>query len=500
MTKSFLKIGDNILNKLKDTAFGKNDIRGIYGDDITEDLFYYIGKGYVKYLTEHSKNKPAEIWITITRDARNHSPSLVEALTNGVISTGANVVNLGLAPTPIGYYSEVVGINPAITDGNEITGALIVTASHNPPKYNGLKMTFNGQSLNEEQIKEVKAFTFREVENKSLPAIVGKVKTYDLIPDYTDIMIKNFGKIGQGIKVVVDSANATGGVVAPNLYRALGCEVVELYSNPNGNFPNHHPNPSDERTLTDIKKKVIETGADLGIAFDGDADRIGVIDSQGRSMTGDKLLLIYAQDVIEKLKGACKKPIIVSEVKCSQVLYDKINELGGNAIMCKTGHGFIKSKMKESGAVLAGEMSGHTFFKDRYHGFDDAVYAGCRIIEIVAERKKENPDFRIEQLLSPFNNVFSSPEVRFSCANELKKQTLQAFEKTVKENSALFGSKIKEIVTLDGLRIIFDDGFALIRQSNTEPVFTLRFEAKNEQQVKHYEKVMTGALENILKG
>lgn len=481
-----------------DTAFGKNDIRGIYGKDITEDLFYYIGKGFVKYLIEHSKKQPSEMWITITMDARNHSPSLVESLTKGVISTGANVVDLGLAPTPIGYYSEVVGIDPRVTEGNDIIGALIVTASHNPPPYNGLKMTFNGQSLNEAQIREVRNFTFGEVGSTALPTIVGKVKTYDLIPDYIEVMKNNFGRIGEGIKVVVDSANATGGVVAPNLYRSLGCEVVELYSNPNGNFPNHHPNPSDEKTLTDIKRAVVEEKADFGVAFDGDADRIGVIDSQGRSMTGDKLLLIYAQDLIEKMKDSNVKPVIVSEVKCSQVLYDQINETGGCAIMCKTGHGFIKGKMKETGAILAGEMSGHTFFKDKYHGFDDAVYAGCRTIEIVANNKKKNPDFKIEELLTPFDKVFSSQEVRFPCANELKKSTLQSFEKVVTENPDLFGDKIKEIVTLDGLRIIFDGGFALIRQSNTEPVFTLRFEAKDQEQAEKFQRVMTESLEKIL--
>ena len=486
--------------QILDTAFGKNDVRGIYGKDITEELFYYIGKGFVRYLVEHSKKQPSDMWLAIAIDARNHSPSLAKALINGVTSTGANIVDLGLAPTPIGYYAEVVGVNPSVTDGEEIIGALIVTASHNPPQYNGLKMTFNKQSLNEEQIKEVKTYTFEEVERPALPNNAGKIESYDLIPDYTDVMKRNFGRVGEGIKVVVDSANATGGVVAPNLYRAIGCEVVELYSNPNGNFPHHHPNPSDEKTLTDIKKTVLETGADLGIAFDGDADRIGVIDSKGQSMSGDKLLLIYALDVIEKMKGAHKKPVIVSEVKCSQVLYDEINRLGGEAVMCKTGHGFIKGKMKETGAILAGEMSGHTFFKDRYYGFDDATYAGCRIIEIIAGHKKNDPDFKVENLLTPFDKIFSSSEIRFHCENELKKSTLQAFEKIVASNPALFGEKIKEIVTMDGLRIVFDGGFALIRQSNTEPVFTLRFEAKDEASTLHYERVMVENLTKILEG
>lgn len=486
--------------KLFESAFGKNDIRGIYSKDITEDLFYYIGKGFVRYLFEKTKKVPSEMWLTVVRDARTHSPALTKALISGVISTGANVVDLGLAPTPIGYYSEVVGINSNVTEDNDIIGSLIVTASHNPSQYNGLKLTFAGQSLNEEQIKEVKELTFKEFEAKNLSGIPGKVKTYDLIPDYTDIMVKTFGRIGQGVKIVVDSANATGGVVAPNLYRALGCQVIELYSNPDGRFPHHHPNPSDERTLTDIKKTVVEEGADFGIAFDGDADRIGVIDSRGRSMSGDKLLLIYAQEILSKIKNPVKKPVIVSEVKCSQVLYDTINRIGGEAVMCKTGHGFIKSKMKETGAILAGEMSGHTFFKDRYYGFDDATYAGCRIIEIVAEQKKLNPNFKIEQLLSPFDEVFSSQEVRFPCPDELKKPTLAKFEEMVKANQDMFGDKIKDIITIDGMRIIFDGGFALIRQSNTEPVFTLRFEAKNQFRAETYQNVMVESLEKILKG
>lgn len=484
--------------EILDTTFGKNDIRGIYGKDITEELFYYIGKGFVKYLFDRTKKDPSLMWISVVRDARNHSPSLSAALIKGVVSTGANVVDLGLAPTPIGYYSEVVGVNPEVTGGEDITGALIVTASHNPPPYNGLKMTFNKQSLNEVQIKEIKKLTYEEIEATQVPRVNGQIKEYDLIPDYTEEMKRSFGKIGPGVKVVVDSANATGGVVAPNLYRALGCEVVELYSNPNGNFPNHHPNPSDEKTLNDIKRKVIETNADFGIAFDGDADRIGVIDSMGRSLTGDKLLLVFAQDLIEKMQTAHKKPVIVSEVKCSQVLYDKIDEMGGQAIMCKTGHGFIKAKMKETGAILAGEMSGHTFFKDRYHGFDDAVYAGCRVIEIVSNHKYKNPNFKIEQLLVPFDEVFSSQEVRFPCENELKKATLEAFEKLLRENIDLFGDKIKEIITMDGLRIIFDGGFALIRQSNTEPVFTLRFEAKDKAKAEHYQEVMTESLTKIM--
>ena len=482
------------------SAFGKNDIRGIYGDNVTEELFYYTGRGFVRYLAEQTGKSNPEIWISVCRDARLHSPALSKSLVEGILSTGANVVDMGLAPTPLGYYSEVVGLPPALTKYMPVTGAMIITASHNPSQYNGMKMTYNKQSLHEDQIKEVKELTEREY-NMQLPSAPnGIYAEYDLIPDYIDVMTKNFGKIGEGLKVVVDSANATGGIVAPKLYRALGCEVVELYSMPDGRFPHHHPNPSDEKTLTDIKRAVVENKADLGIAFDGDSDRIGVIDSEGNSLTGDKLLLIYAQDIIEKYNAKGIKPFIVSEVKCSQVLYDTIDELGGISVMCKTGHGFIKSKMKEVGAVLAGEMSGHIFFKDRYHGFDDAIYAGCRIIEILAEKKRQNKDFKIADLLTPFKKVCSSPEVRVSCPNSLKKPTLDTFEAIISKNPNFFGTKIKEIITIDGMRIVFEGGgFALIRQSNTEPVFTLRFEAKDEESVHKYEDLMVDKIVEIVK-
>ena len=481
-----------------DSAFGKNDIRGIYGQDVTEELYFFVGKAYVKYVSFKDQKLPKDLWITVCRDARNHSPALVKALIQGVTAAGANIVDLGLAPTPIGYYSNVVGINDTVTDGHDIDGALIVTASHNPSQYNGLKMTYKGQILGEEPIQELLKLVAEISQESLLSHTFGKTVEYDLIPDYTDVMKLNFGHVGEGLKIVVDSANGTGGVVAPALYRAIGCEVIELYSNPDGRFPNHHPNPSDEKTLDDIKRAVVENNADFGIAFDGDSDRIGVIDSQGRSMTGDKLLLIYALDLIEKYKNSGVKPVIVSEVKCSQVLFDTINSLGAEAIMCRTGHGFIKAKMKETGALLAGEMSGHTFFKDRYYGFDDAVYAGCRIIEIVSKKKKENPEFKVEDMLYAFDKVYSSHEVRLICPNDLKKEALNKFSNIVKENENLFGSKIKDIITIDGMRIVFDGGFALVRQSNTEPVFTLRFEAKTKDECDRFERITVETLEECI--
>ena len=479
-------------------AFGKNDIRGIYGDDITEELFYKTGRAFIEYLKKQTAKDKKQIWVTVTRDARTHSPSLAKSLIEGVVSTGANAVDLGLAPTPIGYYSEIAGVPSNLTDGEKILGAMIVTASHNPKEYNGLKMTYNGRTLNESQIKEVKELTFKEFEKENTHTNGGKIKQYDIIPDYIKDMKQRFGNVGQGVKVVVDSANATGGVVGPKLYREIGCDVIELFSTPDGNFPNHHPNPSDLKTLKVIEETVVENNADAGIAYDGDSDRIGVITPDGKPLTGDKLLLIYAQDILNTIDDKSKLTV-VSEVKCSQVLFDSINNAGGHAVMCKTGHGYIKDKMKETNALLAGEMSGHTFFKDKYYGFDDAIYAGCRIIEIIAKNKKKNNNFKLQDMLKPFDTVCSSDEVRFPCPNEKKKETLEKVKQCVEANKNLFGSPIKEIITLDGMRIVFEGGFALIRQSNTEPVFTLRFEGKNKENCERYKNCMIKTLEEVLK-
>ncbi len=488
-------------------AFGKNDIRGIFPTEVSPKIFYTAAKAYVAFvLNELEKNNQKtsskDLLFTVCMDARLHSPELKNAVIQGITSTGANILDLGLAPTPLGYYSEYAKIPTEITQNKKVKGALIVTASHNPKEYNGLKMTFNRQSLGESQIKEIKRLAEEIAVNDTLyrQVITGFTKKYDIITSYQDKLYDMFGKIGKygdkKIKVVVDSANATGGIVAPQLYRDLGCEVVELYSEPDGNFPNHHPNPSDLKTLDDIRKKIIEEKADFGIAFDGDADRIGAIDEDGTPLTGDKLLLIYAKDLIETLKVHGEKPTIVSEVKCSQVLYDTINNMGGNAVMTKTGHGYIKSKMKETEALLAGEMSGHTFFKDRYYGYDDAIYAGCRLIEIVAKNKIKNPNFKLTELIEDFKKVYLSDEYRLKCPNDYKKAVLEELKSIVCED--LFNSKIKEIITIDGMRIIFDDGFALIRQSNTEPVFTLRFEAKTKEKCEHYAKTLVETVNKLV--
>lgn len=477
------------------SAFGKNDIRGIFPKEVNSELFFHTARGYVKWVSSKLsqmgvQRKSDKMCFVVAMDARLHSEELKNSIVDGLTSAGANVLDLGLAPTPIGYFGEFTNYDEEYLENTKIMGSLIITASHNPSEYNGLKMTFNKASLEEEEIKEVKNKTEEVFELSKLGKYAyckkGWVKKPDLVSEYMDKLQRNFHV--DNIKIVTDCANATAGVVAPELYKRIGCEVVELYTEPDGNFPNHHPNPSVEATLEDLKKKVIETKADFGIAFDGDSDRIGVVDDEGKMITGDKLLLIYASDLINDLKRRNETPVVISEVKCSQVLFNEIDKMGGKAIMCKTGHGYIKAKMRETGALLAGEMSGHVFFKDRYYGFDDAIYAGCRLIEIFAKNKKQNPNFKLKDLLKPFETVVISPEIRLECPNAYKKEVLDEIKE--KANSSAFNSEIKDIITLDGLRFVFEDGFALIRQSNTEPVFTLRFEATTKEKCEQYQNTL----------
>ena len=474
-------------------AFGKNDIRGVYGETVTEELFEKVGRAYVYYVKERLGKE--KVTLSVVRDARLHSLPLAKAIIDGVLAAGGDVIDLGMGPTPFGYYSEFIE-----TPYGTVDGALIITASHNPPEYNGLKMTCEKQSLHEEQIKDVKNITQKVIDGEYADVDKkGDYHEFNMVDKYIEKQIELFGTDKKDVKIVTDCANAAAGVVAPQMLRKCGYEVVELFTEPDGRFPNHHPNPSIESTLDTLKKTVVETGADIGVAFDGDADRIGVIDCDGNYLTGDKLLYIYSTDIIPRFKNADKKPVIVSEVKCSQVLFDSLNKLGAEAVMCKTGHGYIKAKMKETDAIAAGEMSGHMFFKENWYGFDDAVYAASRIAALVNKKKKEKKNFKLTKLLEPFNAVYTSAEVRFPCKDEMKKPVLAKIDEEIGKNPNFFGDEIKDIIRLDGLRIVFDGGFAMIRQSNTEPVFTLRFEGRNEEVCNQYKKAMLDELERICK-
>jgi len=485
------------VNSFNESAFGKNDIRGIVGDSITPELFELVGRAYAKYITDKTAatSDNEELWVSVAQDARFHSPELTDALIEGLRLSGINVLDIGLCPTPLAYFSEYANLSKERI--YNLTGTLIVTASHNPPEYNGIKMTYKKSTLSEQEIQQIKEIA-KVIEPVDFPN-TGIYKKFNIVQEYTNTIGNSFPTIGKGIKIVVDSANATGGIVAPQLYRDLGCEVIDIFTEPDGTFPNHHPNPSDEKTLTHLKQKIKEVNADFGIAFDGDSDRVGIVDNTGYSIPGDQLLLLFALDILSQLKDRNEKPVFVSEVKCSQLLFDMIDKNGGQSIMWKTGHAFIKSKMKEENAILAGEMSGHIFFRDRYYGYDDAIYAGCRFIELVAKNKLNNPEFKTSDLIANLPKVYTSREVRIPCPNELKSKVLDSLKKEIKENPDLFGAKIEKIITLDGIRAVFKDGFALIRQSNTEPTFTLRFEAGSKKNLNKYQDNMLKALDKKLK-
>lgn len=482
---------------LNENIFKKNDIRGIVGEGIDFNLYEIVARAYAEYINLNTKEKNKEIWISVGMDARLHSPGFAKALINSLLSCGINVLDLGLCPTPLAYYSEFVDLKD---EGiSEISGSLIVTASHNPSDYNGIKITFNKQTFSDGEIEKLKNLVKQEINNNSSTSEKkGIYREYNMISKYIERMSKDFSEIGKGLKIVVDSGNATAGIVAPELYRKVGCEVIDIFSEPDGNFPNHHPDPSKDSNLVALREKVLESNADFGIAFDGDSDRIGVVDNMGNSIPGDKLLLVFALDILNN-NNNMNKPVFISEVKCSQVLYNLIEENGGKAIMWKTGHAYIKSKMKEENATLAGEMSGHIFFKDRYYGFDDAIYAGNRIIEIIASSKRKNPDFNLCESIDSFPKVYTSKEERVPCPDNLKQIIISELYQEIKNNPEFLGAKVQDVITIDGLRIIFDDGFALIRASNTEPTFTLRFESSSLENLNKYKDNMLSIVDSKLK-
>jgi len=467
-------------NTIDESIFKKNDIRGIAEKSLSSELYTDLGKAYAKLILDrkiHAGNPVSNIWVSVGWDARLTSPEFAKALIKGLIESEINVICLGLCPTPLAYFSEF--LDNKKYEIPEITGSLIITASHNPAEYNGLKFTLNKTSLKEEEIILIKELI--KSENFSCSnSIKGKVINFDITNSYIDLLKEQFKNIGNNLKIVVDSGNATAGIVAPELYRKIGCEVIELFSEPDGKFPNHHPDPLKEENLSFLKAKVLETRADFGIAFDGDSDRICIVDDTGKSMQGDQLLLILALDILSDKADSPEKIKIISEVKCSQVLYDEINKNGGQSIMWKTGHSFIKSKMKEENALLAGEMSGHLFFNDRYFGYDDAIYAGCRFIEVIHNKRLKDSKIKVSDVISKFRKTYASPEIRIECPDNLKFKIVDDLQEQIGKKLNLLGYNIKEIITIDGIRVVFEDGFGLIRASNTEPSFTLRFEANNE--------------------
>jgi phosphomannomutase/phosphoglucomutase len=444
---------------LKPTIFREYDIRGIADSELLSDDIERLGKGFGTFLQRRSGAR-----VNVGCDCRLSSPRLKEALIRGLMATGCAVTDIGTAPTPLLYYSQV-HLNA--------DGAIMITGSHNPPEYNGFKTMAGGAAIYGEDIQAIR----RLIEAGDFAAGTGSRKQFDPAPAYIDEVASQF-RFARRVKVAIDAGNGTAGPVMHRLLERLNVEAVEMYFEMDGRFPNHHPDPTLPENLEDLIRKVRETGAEMGIAFDGDSDRIGAVDERGKIVFGDMLMLIFGREILTRKPGAT----FISEVKCSQVLYDELRRLGGNPIMYKTGHSLIKAKMKQEQAELAGEMSGHMFFKDRYFGFDDALYAACRLMEIVAASGKP-----LSAQLEGLPERVATPEIRVHCPDEEKFGVVEAVARE-------FRGK-REVIDVDGVRVKFEKGWGLVRASNTQPVLVLRFEAENERLLKQYRDEVEAVLQ-----
>ncbi len=470
--------------------FREYDIRGIYGKDLTDEVAEAIGRAYAAYVRGEGLLKDP-ITVSIARDVRLSSPALRDALIRGLTESGINCVDIGVCPTPLQYFSM-----QTLT----VDGGFMITGSHNPPEYNGFKISIGKETIHGEEIKKL-GMVVRKVARDRPPREggLGEERSVKIIPPYIEDVKNRFHlpDLERPIKVVIDCGNGTAGPVAVPLLRKLGCDVDDIFCLPDGAFPNHHPDPTVPENLSDLIERVLAEKADLGIAYDGDADRIGVVDEKGGIIWGDKLMVIFARDIIETTPGAT----IVGEVKCSQVLYDEIEKAGGRAVMWKTGHSLIKSRMKELGAAMAGEMSGHIFFADRYFGYDDAVYATCRLVEILAKKRALDSGATLSGLLSGLPSTIVTPEMRIECADERKFRVIEelasALEKAPTEDGGL---ELTDVITIDGLRMNFEGGWALVRASNTQPVLVMRFEATTEELLEKAKAFVREKLLNVEPG
>jgi len=438
------------------------DIRGIIGEDINEDDFITIGKGFGTYFNELGEKN-----IVLGRDCRLTSPMIKDSLTGGLISSGCNVIDIGICPTPTLYFA----LRHLKADGG-----IMITASHNPPNYNGFKICSGFDTIYGDEIQKIR----RIIEKGEFIKGKGEQSRYEILEAYSNTVLKGI-KIKPGMRIGFDAGNGTGGPAGIKILQSLGCEVYDLYCDMDGNFPNHEPDPTVLENMKDLIQVVKKNNLSLGIGVDGDGDRIGVVDGSGNIIFGDMLLLLFARDILSKNPGAT----IISEVKCSDRMYKDIETHGGNAIMWKTGHSLIKNKMKETGALLAGEMSGHMFFADRYFGYDDAIYASCRLLEILSNTGKT-----IEQLLSDETPSFATPEIRLECADTIKFDVVEKLKNTLKKKYT--------IIDVDGVRVVFNDGWGLVRASNTQPALVLRFEAQSEERLAEIRNIIEGAIHRLM--
>lgn len=432
--------------------FREYDIRGVVGSDYDQNFAFALGQSFMAYLQEHGAGERPI--VTVGQDARLSSPAIAQALSEGLAASGAQVVRLGLVTTPISYFSmfEYPGAK----------GGIMVTGSHNPPEYNGFKVSFGKSTIFGAEIQKLRTL----MEAGRFPKGNGTITTHDIFPAYLERYKKEFASM-PNVPVVLDCGNGAAGCIARRLYEgAAGLKPLILFEEPDGTFPNHHPDPTVEKNLVALVKAVKERGAVAGIGFDGDADRIGVVDHTGRFVLGDELMVIVSRAILAENPGA----IIVGDVKCSDRLYDDIRQRGGQPIMWKTGHSLIKTKIKEERAPFGGELSGHVFFADRNYGYDDALYAGLRLIEILGKSGKT-----IDQLLAGLPHAYNTPEIRIDTTEEKKWSIVNKLKEIYSHDTPEY-----RVNMIDGVRISFKNGWALARASNTQPVLVLRFEADSE--------------------
>lgn len=446
--------------KTNPLIFREYDIRGVVEKDFQTETVVAIGRAIGTFMKRQGASE-----ITLGRDGRLSSERIAGELAAGLASTGLKITDTGLCPTPVHYYS----IAHLKKDGG-----VMVTGSHNPPEFNGIKMTLGKGSIFGKDIQKIRHLIEEDDFEKASPS---PKETLEILEPYIEYIVKNL-KLPRGVRVGMDSGNGTGGLVAPEIFRRLGCEVHDIFSEVDGLFPNHHPDPTVEANLVDLKKLVADKGLEVGVGYDGDSDRLGAIDGKGQVLWGDQLMILFSRAILKKNPGA----VIIADVKSSDNLFADVKAKGGRPIMWKTGHALIKQKLWKEEALFAGEMSGHLFFADRYFGFDDGIYASGRLVELIAQM-----DHSIEEELADVPKTYSTPEIRVDCPDE------QKFEVVRKTRDAL-RKQCLPIFDLDGVRVTYPGGWGLVRASNTQPVLVLRFEADSPERLEQ----IRGSVEKVL--
>jgi phosphomannomutase/phosphomannomutase/phosphoglucomutase len=450
----------------KTFIFREYDIRGVYEKDFDLEFAETLARALVSFIAKKGKKNPT---VTVGHDARLSSPGIMNAVVKGLVSSGAQVKTMGLITTPMSYFSMFhLGAD----------GGIMITGSHNPPDYNGFKISYGKSTLFGDEIQELS----RIIEKNDFVAGDGAAEAIDIFEPYIARYKKEFAGLKK-IPVVLDCGNGAAGIVARRLFTAIGLEPTILFEEPDGRFPNHHPDPTIEENLKDLKAEVKKTGAAIGIGFDGDCDRIGVVGADGRFLLGDEMMVIWARDVLKKIPGGK----IVGDVKCSDRLYDDIKKHGGQPIMWKTGHSLIKNKIKEEKAPFGGELSGHIFFADRNYGYDDALYAGLRLIEVLANSGKT-----VNELLDGLPGAFNTPEIRLDTTEEKKLAIVATLTDYFKKQTGV------TLNLIDGVRASYSHGWALVRASNTQPVVVVRFESQDEKLLNELKTAVLKIVEPLL--